>query len=70
MEKMIACFGTIRNNTALKLMDSALLAYWGFGTIRNNTALKLSRNAESLARSFGTIRNNTALKLIVISLLH
>ena len=33
-------FGTIRNNTALKLVDYPRLTDPGFGTIRNNTALK------------------------------
>ena len=35
-------FGTIRNNTALKLASIALRLGRGFGTIRNNTALKHS----------------------------
>ena len=35
-------FGTIRNNTALKLTADKVLMDQGFGTIRNNTALKLS----------------------------
>ena len=34
-------FGTIRNNTALKLLQEGRLALSSFGTIRNNTALKL-----------------------------
>ena len=34
-------FGTIRNNTALKLEGLQLQNYLCFGTIRNNTALKL-----------------------------
>ena len=34
------CFGTIRNNTALKLDDLHESVNKGFGTIRNNTALK------------------------------
>ena len=33
-------FGTIRNNTALKLRLLLLSAAASFGTIRNNTALK------------------------------
>ena len=55
-------FGTIRNNTALKLdvLSSALLLC--FGTIRNNTALKHKTVRPSLSLRFGTIRNNTALK--------
>ena len=36
-------FGTIRNNTALKLCNIPNLFYQGFGTIRNNTALKPRR---------------------------
>ena len=35
------CFGTIRNNTALKQWDDAIEWLIRFGTIRNNTALKL-----------------------------
>ncbi|MFU2222356.1 hypothetical protein [Streptococcus pluranimalium] len=31
-------FGTIRNNTALKLGNRIDVAIFGFGTIRNNTA--------------------------------
>ena len=34
-------FGTIQNNTALKLFSQALLYLLNFGTIQNNTALKL-----------------------------
>ena len=34
------CFGTIRNNTALKLIILPSIFEVGFGTIRNNTALK------------------------------
>ena len=34
------CFGTIRNNTALKLVRVFLHTFVRFGTIRNNTALK------------------------------
>ncbi|WP_406701462.1 hypothetical protein [Streptococcus thermophilus] len=33
-------FGTIRNNTALKLSLIDILVFFRFGTIRNNTALK------------------------------
>ena len=33
-------FGTIRNNTALKLIVGLIYMFDGFGTIRNNTALK------------------------------
>ena len=36
-------FGTIRNNTALKLLDIFGDFKAGFGTIRNNTALKPRR---------------------------
>ena len=36
-------FGTIRNNTALKLFSDLLSTSGGFGTIRNNTALKPRR---------------------------
>ena len=36
------CFGTIRNNTALKHNQTDINALKGFGTIRNNTALKQS----------------------------
>ena len=36
-------FGTIRNNTALKLYKLRKKRRGGFGTIRNNTALKHSR---------------------------
>ena len=57
------CFGTIRNNTALKQYPSINHKSYGFGTIRNNTALKLVGAEESIGASFGTIRNNTALKL-------
>ena len=35
------CFGTIRNNTALKHDVTVNSIEMGFGTIRNNTALKL-----------------------------
>ena len=35
-----ADFGTIRNNTALKLFQQHLMQLNCFGTIRNNTALK------------------------------
>ena len=38
-----ACFGTIRNNTALKPTMSGLTLIFCFGTIRNNTALKPRR---------------------------
>ena len=36
-------FGTIRNNTALKLRKDHHLKQIRFGTIRNNTALKPRR---------------------------
>ena len=36
-------FGTIRNNTALKLNGLVLIQRVSFGTIRNNTALKPRR---------------------------
>ena len=56
-------FGTIRNNTALKLAKYYPTADYCFGTIRNNTALKLQALQTLDTRCFGTIRNNTALKL-------
>ena len=56
------CFGTIRNNTALKLEPNQTAMLIGFGTIRNNTALKRSGEILGEQSSFGTIRNNTALK--------
>ncbi|CAD0124531.1 protein of unknown function [Streptococcus thermophilus] len=62
-------FGTIRNNTALKLLYFIILLALGFGTIRNNTALKLTSKIISNRQSFGTIRNNTALKPRRISFL-
>ena len=40
------CFGTIRNNTALKLSMEAHNQFQSFGTIRNNTALKLGQTQE------------------------
>ena len=55
-------FGTIRNNTALKLQNGVRVTNKGFGTIRNNTALKLVIISYYYISSFGTIRNNTALK--------
>ena len=71
MVKLSKCesgFGTIRNNTALKLNNLHHSFYDGFGTIRNNTALKLPTSARTFYGSFGTIRNNTALKLQSIAL--
>ena len=56
------CFGTIRNNTALKLASLIAKIFLSFGTIRNNTALKLIGLLAVFAQRFGTIRNNTALK--------
>ena len=56
------CFGTIRNNTALKQSFSFRQLGVRFGTIRNNTALKLRERHEVALFGFGTIRNNTALK--------
>ena len=56
------CFGSIRNNTALKLTVLYVQCECGFGTIRNNTALKRSNLVLKSWKSFGTIRNNTALK--------
>ena len=56
------CFGTIRNNTALKLDYRLEKSIKGFGTIRNNTALKLIGATGVCKVGFGTIRNNTALK--------
>ena len=58
-------FGTIRNNTALKLAGKIVSQFDSFGTIRNNTALKRSEKQIRLYNSFGTIRNNTALKQII-----
>ena len=55
-------FGTIRNNTALKLRLNTNVYLSRFGTIRNNTALKHHHGDHADDRSFGTIRNNTALK--------
>ena len=55
-------FGTIRNNTALKLFIDFWSNFGRFGTIRNNTALKPRQKMGTGIRSFGTIRNNTALK--------
>ena len=55
-------FGTIRNNTALKLRTKVFMDKVSFGTIRNNTALKQEVESTRLELCFGTIRNNTALK--------
>ena len=63
------CFGTIRNNTALKPIVTLNFCFSGFGTIRNNTALKQTRPLFWSATSFGTIRNNTALKQVHCQLL-
>ena len=60
-------FGTIRNNTALKLVKRIVFLVCCFGTIRNNTALKLSALQDLNRSSFGTIRNNTALKPNIIA---
>ena len=62
-------FGTIRNNTALKLKNNFHKRHDGFGTIRNNTALKQINILVVFNESFGTIRNNTALKPRRISFL-
>ena len=56
------CFGTIRNNTALKQSDYEHVSTDSFGTIRNNTALKQANRPVNMSYCFGTIRNNTALK--------
>ena len=56
------CFGTIRNNTALKRLRFLHVVLLRFGTIRNNTALKQFGAVITTGLSFGTIRNNTALK--------
>ena len=56
-------FGTIQNNTALKLGDAGDSAGDDFGTIQNNTALKHSFTNGAVCDDFGTIQNNTALKL-------
>ena len=58
----IWCFGTIRNNTALKLNHFKVSENLRFGTIRNNTALKPTLFPKLSSICFGTIRNNTALK--------
>ena len=50
-------FGTIRNNTALKLSENKFKKIFGFGTIRNNTALKPRR------RIFLTKFRNRAIRL-------
>ncbi len=42
LDKLV-CFGTIRNNTALKQEPHKLDKNASFGTIRNNTALKPRR---------------------------
>ena len=62
--KRMRCFGTIRNNTALKHHSASSFIKIGFGTIRNNTALKLVADNHKHVQCFGTIRNNTALKHI------
>ena len=59
----LTCFGTIRNNTALKQKEEYAFYLKGFGTIRNNTALKQKEEYAFYLKGFGTIRNNTALKL-------
>ena len=61
-------FGTIRNNTALKLIRSYCSHSGCFGTIRNNTALKRWFTYTKSNKSFGTIRNNTALKQDFVTL--
>ena len=58
----MSCFGTIRNNTALKLYEQNVHELQSFGTIRNNTALKRGLTTRYFMACFGTIRNNTALK--------
>ena len=62
----LVSFGTIRNNTALKLKPAETIQQFSFGTIRNNTALKLYELLAWLQRGFGTIRNNTALKPLAV----
>ena len=59
----MTCFGTIRNNIALKPYESELEPKNSFGTIRNNIALKHTYWIGLSLTSFGTIRNNIALKL-------
>ena len=59
---ILSSFGTIRNNTALKLHSNGYSYDPCFGTIRNNTALKLDGLDRAENLGFGTIRNNTALK--------
>ena len=63
MKSGSSSFGTIRNNTALKLKMRFYVIKTRFGTIRNNTALKHLLTYIKISDSFGTIRNNTALKL-------
>ena len=58
---MPSCFGTIRNNTALKLIDRFVKKNIGFGTIRNNTALKPRRSF------FSTRFRNRAIHLSLTS---
>ena len=62
-------FGTIRNNTALKLTLWIMHLMRCFGTIRNNTALKRRFCINNPNERFGTIRNNTALKLYGLMIL-
>ena len=67
---MFQGFGTIRNNTALKLLEIKQMQLSGFGTIRNNTALKQVIGFPNKPTGFGTIRNNTALKPIACLIWH
>ena len=62
MVRKVRCFGTIRNNTALKPLRNVPDKFTSFGTIRNNTALKRLKELKRYYLGFGTIRNNTALK--------
>ncbi len=54
-------FGTVRNNTALKLHNH-FFTFFCFGTIRNNIALKYYIPFNFNVVGFETIRNNIALK--------
>ena len=64
--RVLSCFGTIRNSTALKLKAYDLSTITSFGTIRNSTALKLISTNNAIRIRFGTIRNSTALKLALL----
>ena len=57
-----ACFGSIRNNMALKRDFINDYDGEGFGSIRNNMALKHEISLPYPNECFGSIRNNMALK--------